>query len=332
MLLDDEKSIDDLAGLLVMSPRGSAEADDDAVSLSDDTQDTAELEAGDDEGGNPDEGTEEVDAEGDEGGEGEEAEAEAEPSSEEPKVTVKVDGQDTEVTLAEAIAGYQRNADYTRKTQELAESRKAVDTEVAQYRAQRDQYVNVLNVLQERLGDPAKEPTPEQWETLRREDPDQFSLAWADYQRRTEQRTAIRQEQERVDGEKKAEQTKALREHIGQQRTLLLAALPEWKEPAKAEAGMKAIRTYAQTVGFTEPELDAAIDHRMILVVDKARKFDELMAKRNVALKQLRKAPDMPAPGARQAPKNTKVEARKVAQTKFNQTGDIEDAVPLMFK
>jgi hypothetical protein len=38
-------------------------------------------------------------------------------------VTVKVDGEDVKVPLSEAVAGYSRQADYTRKTQELAEQR-----------------------------------------------------------------------------------------------------------------------------------------------------------------------------------------------------------------
>ena len=38
-------------------------------------------------------------------------------------VTVKVDGEDVRVPLNEALAGYSRQADYTRKTQELAQQR-----------------------------------------------------------------------------------------------------------------------------------------------------------------------------------------------------------------
>ncbi len=38
-------------------------------------------------------------------------------------VTVKIDGEDVRVPLSEAVAGYSRQADYTRKTQELAEQR-----------------------------------------------------------------------------------------------------------------------------------------------------------------------------------------------------------------
>lgn len=42
------------------------------------------------------------------------------------RIPVKLDGEELEVPLSEAIAGYQRQADYTRKTQELAEQRQAL--------------------------------------------------------------------------------------------------------------------------------------------------------------------------------------------------------------
>jgi hypothetical protein len=43
------------------------------------------------------------------------------------QVTVKVDGQDVTVPLNEALSGYQRQADYTRKTQALAERQSDLD-------------------------------------------------------------------------------------------------------------------------------------------------------------------------------------------------------------
>ena len=39
------------------------------------------------------------------------------------RVPIKLDGEDLEVPLSEALAGYQRQADYTRKTQELAQQK-----------------------------------------------------------------------------------------------------------------------------------------------------------------------------------------------------------------
>jgi hypothetical protein len=46
---------------------------------------------------------------------------------------VKIDGETVEVTLKEALAGYQRQADYTRKAQALAAEREAFQTEIQEY-------------------------------------------------------------------------------------------------------------------------------------------------------------------------------------------------------
>ena len=53
--------------------------------------------------------------------------AERSQSEEEPLVTVKVDGQEIRVSQSELVAGYQRQADYTRKSQALAEERRRYD-------------------------------------------------------------------------------------------------------------------------------------------------------------------------------------------------------------
>ena len=43
------------------------------------------------------------------------------------RVPVKFDGEEQHIPLSEAIAGYQRQADYTRKTQELAQQRESLN-------------------------------------------------------------------------------------------------------------------------------------------------------------------------------------------------------------
>ena len=45
-------------------------------------------------------------------------------------VVVKVDGEDVRVPLSEAVAGYSRQADYTRKTQEAASVRQMAEQRV----------------------------------------------------------------------------------------------------------------------------------------------------------------------------------------------------------
>jgi hypothetical protein len=46
-----------------------------------------------------------------------------------PKYKAKVDGEEIEVEIDELINGYQRTADYTKKSQALAEQRKAIEAE-----------------------------------------------------------------------------------------------------------------------------------------------------------------------------------------------------------
>ena len=67
----------------------------------------------------------ESDAESDEQTEGDE-EAEEAPQSGQT-FRVKVDGEEVEVPLDELLKGYSRTADYTRKTQAIAEARKQAE-------------------------------------------------------------------------------------------------------------------------------------------------------------------------------------------------------------
>ena len=63
---------------------------------------------------------------------------------------VKVDGEELQVTFDELRNGYQRDADYRRKTMALSEDRKAFDAEREQEKAKIDQVVNELSSFIER--------------------------------------------------------------------------------------------------------------------------------------------------------------------------------------
>lgn len=60
-------------------------------------------------------------------------EADIDPDFLSETVTVKVDGEEREITVKEALEGYQRREDYTRKTQELSEARQAFEQEIQEY-------------------------------------------------------------------------------------------------------------------------------------------------------------------------------------------------------
>lgn len=84
-----------------------------------------------------------------------EEEEEQEEPQEEPKYTVKVDGKDVEVTQEELLRGYMRQADYTQKTQQLAEQRRQFE-QYRQPQYQQPQYQPQEQPQKENLNEVAK--------------------------------------------------------------------------------------------------------------------------------------------------------------------------------
>ena len=68
------------------------------------------------------------------------------------RVPVKIDGEDVALTLAEVRAGYQRQADYTRKTQELAQQKAEVQWASAIRGALENDPQGTLELLAEKFG------------------------------------------------------------------------------------------------------------------------------------------------------------------------------------
>ena len=76
-------------------------------------------------------------------------------------VSVSVGGEEVQVPLKEALSGYQRQADYTRKTQELSEQRKQVQYGVALQEALQNDPNGTLALLSQHYG-VAQQPSEEE--------------------------------------------------------------------------------------------------------------------------------------------------------------------------
>jgi len=209
--------------------------------------------------------------------EGEDEESEEEAPRDE-KFVVKVDGKEIEVPKDELIRGYQREADYTRKTQKLAEERKLVESEFQQVRGEREQYSQILGQLQQKLQE--FEPPEPDWNRLEVEDPTEYARQWTSHQRRQQKTCAVQAEQERLNQMRQAEQQKQLQQVMAQEVASLKEKIPEWSSPEKAKAEGKALLEYGQKLGFSEQELNTITDSRALLALHKAWKYDQMMSKR----------------------------------------------------
>lgn len=259
-------------------------------------------------------------------GEGEEGEEEA-PRDE--KFVVKVDGKEIEVPKDELIRGYQREADYTRKTQKLAEERKLVESEFQQVRGEREQYSQILGQLQQKLQE--FEPPEPDWNRLEVEDPTEYARQWTSHQRRNQQKYAVQAEQERLNQVRQAELQKHMQQTMVAEVARLKEKIPEWSSPEKAKAEGKALLEYGQNLGFSEQELNTITDSRALLALHKAWKYDQMMSKRPEFQAKIKKAPKMVTPGSAGSVSSKSSDLNN-AKKRLAQTGSVRDAASLFEK
>ena len=260
--------------------------------------------------------------------EGEDEESEEEAPRDE-KFVVKVDGKEIEVPKDELIRGYQREADYTRKTQKLAEERKLVESEFQQVRVEREQYAQILGQLQQKLQE--FEPPEPDWNRLEVEDPTEYARQWTSHQRRQQQKFAVQAEQERLNQLRQAEMQKQIQSVLAQETARLKEKIPEWSSPEKAKAEGKALLEYGQQLGFSEQELNGITDSRALLALHKAWKYDQIMSKRPEFQAKIKKAPRMVTPGSAGSVSSKSGELNN-AKKRLAQTGSVRDAASLFEK
>jgi len=87
-------------------------------------------------------------------------------------VSLQVDGEEVKVPVKEALAGYQRQADYTRKTQEISEQRKQLQFAATLQEALQKDPENTLRLLNQQFGKSslASAPLPQEEEYLTEEE------------------------------------------------------------------------------------------------------------------------------------------------------------------
>jgi hypothetical protein len=260
--------------------------------------------------------------------EGDEEESEEEAPRDE-KFVVKVDGKEIEVPKEELIRGYQREADYTRKTQKLAEERKLVESEFQQVRAEREYTSQLLGQLQQKLQE--YEPPEPDWNRLEVEDPTEYARQWTSHQRRQQQKYAIQAEELRIAQLQNADAQKHIHATLAAETARLKEKIPEWNSPEKAKAEGKALLEYGQVLGFSEQELNTITDSRALLALHKAWKYDQMMSKRPEFQAKIKKAPRMVTPGSA-GNVSSKSSDLNNAKKRLAQTGSVRDAASLFEK
>ncbi|CAB4126125.1 hypothetical protein UFOVP73_50 [uncultured Caudovirales phage] len=251
----------------------------------------------------------------------------ARPSEADPLVTVKIDGKAVEIPLSELRNGYQRQSDYTRKTQEVSEQRRAAEAEIQRAQQERQTYAMNLQRLQVQDEAALAQQQNIDWAALLRSDPVEYLEQQRIANERQARLTQVYAEQQRIAGQHQAEQAEAHSRHLAQQQDELLAKLPEWRDNAKAAAEKAALRDYLIDSGYDQQAIASLADAKSVVIARKAMLFDQMMSKANHASKRVANLPArVERPGQGESPN---LDRRSAAFQKLSKSGSLTDAAAL---
>jgi hypothetical protein len=198
------------------------------------------------------------------------------------KVKIKVNGETIEVPLSELPNGYSRNEDYKAKTAAVAEERRAVEAEKAsldttlkaQYANQLEEATNLFAQFDPVLAEAARID----WDALKRADPAAYVAAQDAVQERLNAKQQMMQHVERLRGETQERQQQQMQEERAQRfdtaANEIVKLRPELADEAKFKAFAGDTVEFLKGVGFTGEEIVDALDHRVLTLADKARRWD----------------------------------------------------------
>ena len=233
---------------------------------------------------------------------------------------VKVAGQEFDVTLDELRAGYSRDADYRRKTEELSTERKNFQAESEKQRQDYSQKLSEVNQLmalaQQQLN---SEFNNIDLEKLYEEDPTEAA--------RVEHKMRKRQEQLAEAFQKaKSEQQKQFQQIVEDQQKLLVSKIPEFSDSEKASSLKNNMRSYLQSYGFKDQEIGQIYDHRIVMLVNDAMKYRNMQkVKPNLASK-IAKPGKVLSSGVKKSQTETNFQKRREKFGRLKKSGSIKDA------
>lgn len=261
-----------------------------------------------------DDGAGETEAESDE----EEADETPERQSADETAYVKLsDG--TELTVAELSKGYFRQADYTRKSQELANTRKAIEADASRVEAITQTFVDHLASLMP--------PEPDAGLALR--DPNKYVAQKAQYDAAAAQMQKLieigAQPKQIKDGIAQGDR-QAL---VAEENQKLIEAFPEAGTANGRQKFFEDVQTVANDLGFSTDELSQITDHRVFALAHWAQKGMAAEQARTKAKAKAKAAPQVaptkPGQPARASGRN------REAMQKLSRSGSLRDAMNIDF-
>ena len=246
----------------------------------------------------------------------EEATIEAEPDD---LVTVKVDGEERQVTPDELKRGYSGQAYIQKQLSELAEQRKSMQTQFEQAQNMEQRYAEAIQQYAQKLT--TSEPQmPER--SMRDTDPIGYLEAMDDYRLAMSERQQLQQEQSALAQRQEQEKIQQQNQYVQDQTHIVLERIPELKDPEKAPKAIERMMDEGRKRGFSEAELKAESDPRM---VEALHDLAKLRAQGNFTTKKEVKRGAI-KPGAKRSAVSQSAKKVDAARQAMKSSGSTQDA------
>ena len=249
-------------------------------------------------------------------------------SPEEPqKYSVKVDGQETEVTLEDLKQGYSGQKYVQKGMQETADMKKEVASVYEALNNERQVIAELYQTMQQGgIATPPEKPTKELFDA----DPIgymQKNIAYEEEMGAYNQQMAQLQQ---VSQQSSVASENAQKAYLQEQMQILQKEIPDFADTKKATIlREKLVTTGTNHYGYTTDEISQITDARAIKVLHDAQKYQDIISGKSKAKVKTQSANSVIKPGAKKVstPK-AKVRSRQMA--KLKDTGDMKDALNLI--
>lgn len=238
-------------------------------------------------------------------------------------------GEKLKVTPEEVGKSYERQADYTKKTMEIAEQRKAHEAAFTQYEQAVSAELERLKSQHIAAYEQA-DLTPQQWEQLKAQDPETYLIKREEMRDRQAQIQHLHDQSLQKQQQLTALQRKQMLEMVEQADTQLASRIPDWSDPVAKPKLQTQIAGYLQELGYKPEELDGLADARAVEVAFKAMQWDALQKGKPLAAKKVTAAPKVARPGAGAEKGDSERVALQAASKRFRQSGKVSDFASIL--
>jgi len=249
-------------------------------------------------------------------------EAETEDADYQELFTVKVDGQEQQVTLDDLKRSYSGQAYIQKGMQDAANQKKQTEEMYQQLLQEREQVVQLMNQLQN--GQVAQMPQPPSQDLLKR-DPIGYVEAKAKYDDAMVAYNKQQQQLQNVQAQQQQAYLQYREQQVQQNAEVLRKQIPDFNDPKKAQKLTQDMMEYARFRGYSDDDINNIVEARDLMTLHDAMNWRKLQKSKSQVNSKTKNARPMVKAGAKKSSQSQSQKQKQEAVSRMRKTGNIDD-------